>query len=75
MDRIVVGVRWQATSKKWGKRVCRCRQILRRRQIERHDADLFGVDRAAQPLPVWRGEARQPIDLLDQQYVTGFAVG
>ena len=45
------------------------------RKIERDDADLLGVKIGAELLPIRRREAREAVDLLDQQHVARPGVG
>lgn len=59
-----------------------CRELARRgglhpgcRQVESDHSDLPCVQFRSEPLPVGRGQTRQTVDLLDQEDVTGAAVG
>jgi hypothetical protein len=51
--------------------VGRTRQHPTCRKIERNDMDLLGVKIGAELLPIGRREAREAVDLLDEQHVVG----
>jgi hypothetical protein len=54
-----------------GEVVGRTRQHPTCRKIERNDTDLLGVKIGAELLLIGRREAREAVDLLDEQHVVG----